>query len=123
MSSDTRQLIHHMNIIYSENNLDMNESIYQTYKHIEGTASIALMSNHESNLYLATNNGSMHYFFDKKNKVFVFSSESFFLKEFVKSSRLLLRKNIDSITKVHANQYISLSLEKLELVTRDIKNR
>jgi glutamine---fructose-6-phosphate transaminase (isomerizing) len=120
--SDTQQLIEKIDDAYVSNNMHMVKALHDVYSVITGTASIALTSNVENNVYLATNNGSLYYLIDKVNKVFVFSSELLFLKQLVKISRLL-RDNIeDEIQKVDVNGYVSISMDNLNAVSGSLQN-
>ncbi|MBO6948109.1 MAG: hypothetical protein JJ855_09030 [Rhodospirillales bacterium] len=59
------------------------------YSEIEGHASIALLSSEDHAAFLATNTGSLYFVTDKTRGITVFASERWFLKTFLKDSRIL----------------------------------
>jgi len=60
------------------------KAIQKTYKDIEGTASILVLSNDFDKTILATNNASLYVCPDKERKQYVYASERYILQEFCK---------------------------------------
>ena len=76
---DTEILLKLISYYYSTNHSIIN-SVSKAYKQIKGTASVAFAFKDFDYLILATNNGSLYYFFDEKMKYLIFASESYILR-------------------------------------------
>ncbi|OQB59865.1 MAG: Glutamine--fructose-6-phosphate aminotransferase (isomerizing) [Bacteroidetes bacterium ADurb.Bin145] len=94
----------------TEKGSDMGSALGILFSEIYGMTNIALISSSGYNLYLATNNGSIYYIDDLKNKFFVFASERFILQQLIKKHNLPYTE--DSIMHLEANKQISVGLKR-----------
>ncbi len=76
---DTEILLKLISYYYSNNHLIIN-SVNKAYKQIKGNTSVAVAFKDFDYLMLATNNGSLYYFFDEEMKYLIFASESYILR-------------------------------------------
>jgi len=67
---------------------DIGSALGTLFSEITGTANIALLSSSGNDLFLATNNGSVYYIDDLKNRFFVFASGRFILQHLIKKQKL-----------------------------------
>jgi asparagine synthetase B (glutamine-hydrolysing) len=67
---------------------DLGKAIGTLFKEISGMSNIAILSENNYNLILATNNGSIYYINSQKNEFFVFASEKFILQQLVDKNKL-----------------------------------
>lgn len=63
-------------------------AVQESFKHIKGTASIALLFDDINNLLLATNNGSLYVCTSTNDNICIFASELYLLKTLIKKQRL-----------------------------------
>lgn len=88
------------------------------FEKIVGMTNIAMLSEKYDNLILATNNGSIYYYNNLTEGVFVFASEKFILE------KLLYDQNInhpeDSIIQLSAGDFISINLKTFSCVREKI---
>ena len=94
--------------LFSKNNnnfKEINNAISKTFDEIEGTASVAIMSQSGNELFLANNNGSLFYVENEDSSLFIFASERYILKKLIKSKSLNLKIN-DSNIKLKPDEYL-----------------
>lgn len=118
VDSDTCQLIDSISELYAKNDFNLIESLSYIYEIINGTASIALMSNIENNIYLATNNGSLYYYPD--GEIFMFASEKIILKKILNRSKLIKLVDIKKLKKLESNKYLSLNQMDMSFFSGDM---
>jgi len=122
--SDTQQLLQYLDQVFVETKC-LKSSMKTVFTKIEGTASVALMTNGEVGFSLFTNNGSLYFIFDQALGAFVFASEYIFLTDLMKKSQLF--NNGTEIKPKHLKANTSLfvttnplSVDK-EMITDPIK--
>ncbi len=93
---------------------DLGKSIGEFFSEIYGVTNIALVSIFYANLFLATNNGSLHYF--SGPGIFVFSSERYILERVISIHKLKIP--FGSITQVLPGQTISISYKNVDIETK-----
>jgi glutamine---fructose-6-phosphate transaminase (isomerizing) len=93
------------------------------YKEIHGMTTFATLFSQDRKLIVATNNGSLYYIFDKKNKSLIFASERYFLNIISKSKSKdsFWSKNI-RIHNLKPNHYILLDFEKFNLICENFES-
>ena len=74
---------------------------------------IALLSENNHNLILATNNGSLYYINNLKNNFFIFASESYILQQIIAKNKLNI--SIDLIKQLHPQSVACVNLNSLSL--------
>jgi glutamine---fructose-6-phosphate transaminase (isomerizing) len=67
---------------------DLGKAIGILFKVISGMSNIAVLSENNNNLVLATNNGSIYYINSQKNELFVFASEKYILQQLIDKNKL-----------------------------------
>ena len=77
---------------------------------IEGTVNIAVLHKQRDVMNLASNNGSIYYLHNEAEKIFIFSSESFLLKEFLKRGNFTHLFEHEHITHLPAREGIEVDL-------------
>ncbi len=92
----------------TEKGSDIGNALGLLFSEICGMTNIALISSSGYDLYLATNNGSVYYIDDLKNRFFVFASERFILQQLIKKHKLPCPA--DSISQLEANSQIRIGL-------------
>lgn len=94
----------------------LSEATRETFKQIEGAASVGIIFNDYKNLILATNTGSLYY--QETKEFFVFASEKYILEKFLK------REEINNIFQLKPDTGLILNLrnfnyEKFDFKTKD----
>tara|TARA_Y100000589_G_C27150731_1_gene628783 strand:- start:202 stop:1797 length:1596 start_codon:yes stop_codon:yes gene_type:complete len=95
--------------LFSKKNKDfkeINTAISKTFDEIEGTASVAIMSQSGNELFLATNNGSLFYVENNDSSLFIFASERYILKKLIETKSLNLKMKDFNIKKLKPYQYL-----------------
>ena len=108
--SDSAVLLRLIDKFYNETG-SLKSAVSKAYSEIAGSASVALFSDDCNALMLATNTGSVYYYFDAELGIFVFASEQFIVKEFLRkyhlfssrASRAVLRLNPGSGAYIRAD--------------------
>lgn len=100
------------------NNQNYNQSIQTIFDKIEGIANIAILDTKKSFFTIASNNGSLYYIFDPKEKLFMFASESSFLVNAIKKNKL--HCSIHSITQI-LNKIIYFDFRKFAIITDNLQ--
>lgn len=95
-SSDTKIFFGLIDKYYEEDD-DIITAVFKSYKEILGSASIALFCNNLPVLILATNTGSLYYWFNEEHGFFVFGSERHIVKRFLQKSGLPQTWNFKTI--------------------------
>ena len=97
--SDSRILFENLS-----NHFSSDEEIFEHYlisylKSLKGDYSIAIYVKSKKLFYLTSNTGSLYYInsLDEENGCFTFMSENFFLKQFMKKTKLLSKNNNEII--------------------------
>jgi glutamine---fructose-6-phosphate transaminase (isomerizing) len=67
---------------------DFGEAIGKLFFEISGMTNIALLSENNKNLILATNNGSIYFINSPENQIFIFASERFILQQIILKCKL-----------------------------------
>jgi len=67
---------------------DFGSALSRLFQEISGATNIAVLSENNQNLILATNNGSIYYINSTKNKIFIFASERYILQKLISRNRL-----------------------------------
>jgi len=80
------------------------------YEHIYGTASIAFLSEIFDSLLLATNNGSLYYFFSKDRDAVIFASEKYILQRTVEKTGISTKFNVSGIKQLCPGTAILIDL-------------
>lgn len=93
----------------TEKGSDVGSALGILFSEIYGMTNIALISSSSYGLNLATNNGSVYYIDDLKNKFFVFASERFILQQLIKRHNLPYTS--DSIKHLDANKQVNVGLK------------
>lgn len=93
LDSDTRVLLRLINKYYSASQ-DIAKAIKECFKEITGSASIALFCDDLQALVLATNTGSLYYTFLREEGFFVFGSEEYIIKQFLKKTALAQKQDL-----------------------------
>lgn len=76
---DTKVLIEYYDFLRKE--LSIKSALYQLFRDIEGSVSMAIIDTATDTLILATNTGSLYYHFSVETKTIFFASERIFLEE------------------------------------------
>ena len=88
-------------------------AIGRLFLEISGMTNIALLSENNHNLILATNNGSLYYINNLKNNFFIFASESYILQQIIAKNKLNI--SIDLIKQLHPQSVACVNLNSLSL--------
>ena len=86
--------------LYFENTNSFSSAIRKTFSLIQGTASVALITNQFDQVVLATNTGSLYTCFDRNNCTMVFASERYILNKFVVDLSLNNLFDVNSIVQL-----------------------
>ena len=92
-------------------NANIINSSTKLFKEIEGVANIAVLNKNKHELFIGTNNGSLHYFFD--DRMFVFASEKTIISQFLKKNKV--KGRFKEIHKVESNNGILLNIDDFKL--------
>jgi asparagine synthetase B (glutamine-hydrolysing) len=79
------------------------EAVKHCYKLIEGVATIAVLFENFDNLLLVSNNGSLYTTYDIDDKMFIFASEKYMLREIIKRNPKFFSYKINHIEAGTAN--------------------
>ncbi|MCW8930169.1 MAG: hypothetical protein OQL19_08040 [Gammaproteobacteria bacterium] len=90
------------------------QAIQESFKNIEGNASIALMNNNSHLLYLASNNGSLYYWSNPSRGISVFASENFILSNILLKHNLISEPLAIGQYQVKANTGVSITIDSFE---------
>lgn len=77
------------------------QAVKKTFEEIEGSASVAVLFNNRDSLLLATNTGSLYFFYNCAKDAFAFASERYILEQFadkVKSIDLFKKEEIKQLS-------------------------
>lgn len=85
----------------------INIAFEKLFNEIYGMTNIAWLSSEYNNLLLATNNGSIYYYENQKDKFFVFASEKYIIKKLLSNEKD--RFNMDSIQHLTPGEMISIN--------------
>ena len=98
---------------------DTLKAVQDFFANMNGSATLGILKPKTNRLLLATNTGSLYYFY-KPGKYFGFLSEEFLAKEFLKNSRLF---NLQDLNLFHLapGQALELDTEKCELIHFEIQ--
>jgi len=102
---------------YMSQGLSIVESCREVYNNIRGTATISLLFNNVNALLLATNNGSLYQWHDKKIGISIFASEYYILKKFINRR---FKSNIE-IKHVNPGAGCLINLDSLEKIDFDLQ--
>jgi len=90
---------------------------------VDGNYSIAFTDLKEQILLISSNCGSLYYFYDKINKIFVYASEKKILGEFIKNSKFFDKHKFEEITLIKIiNKSIVLNYSTNEIEVFDNLN-
>ena len=93
------------------NGLDLGEAVESLYSEIYGMTNIGLLSSLHNNMIVATNNGSVYYIDDSKNRFFVFASERYILEKLIKRHKLVYSS--ESVKQLSPGSLISVELSSV----------
>lgn len=79
-------------------------AIQNTFNHIEGSASIAILFNDSPYIALATNTGSLYAYINPKRDIFIFASERYILERLIKKHYFQLLSDVNNILHLKACQ-------------------
>lgn len=96
------------------------ENLKSIFENLVGMTSIALLNGNYDNLFLATNNGSLYYLYDRESDAFVFASEKVFLNKIEK--KYLENESLIEIHQLHAHSFLSLNLKNNSIEVLDSKD-
>lgn len=82
---DTEIILSLINYFHSKN-IDLSNAVSNTYKNIEGSASIGALFKNSENLVLATNTGSLYFCQSKKYQISIFASEFSIIKKAIRKT-------------------------------------
>lgn len=112
--SDTRVLLGLIERYYTESD-DITAAVSKTYKEIIGSASIALFSQDMPALTLATNTGSLYFFRNYEGGFFVFGSERFIVKEFLRKNGTPAGHPDGGIAQLMPSSGVTVSFEDISI--------
>lgn len=113
-SSDTRCLFGTIDHYYQKGH-DMADALARTYAEISGSASVAFFCTAEDSLVLATNTGSLYYYYDEKAGFFAFASERYFLERFFRKHKALCASGSDAIVQIAPLTGLKVKIDKVAL--------
>jgi len=102
-------------------NVPLPEALVKTFGILEGNASIALLFAEYQCLALATNNGSIYYCRDQKNKIFIFASERYIVRRLIHVGPLKTLIVEDDIEQLKAQTAVILDLNNLGFSSFSLK--
>lgn len=100
---------------YRENNNNYIDAIKNSFLRIEGQASCAFLDDIDESMVLASNNGSIYYFYDKDKQILIFTSEQKALEDIVIKNFGKKYFLTNHILQIRANNLIKLDLKTFEL--------
>ena len=106
---DTEVLLALQDEFIGSDKLSKINSLRKVFKITKGVINLAQISSNESNLILATNNGSIYYTKDSNNGMFIFASEKYIVEESISKSTLLSKDS--SISQLKANTGMLVDLK------------
>ena len=112
--SDTQQFFQYIDQKFSKTNC-IESSIKIAFNDLEGSASIALMSNNSIGFSLATNTGSLYYIYDQALGVFAFSSESIFLDNLLAETLIFEKGQVTRPERIDVNCYALVKVNPLSI--------
>lgn len=112
--SDTRVLLGLIEKYYAESG-DVTTAVSKVYKEITGSASIALFSQDMPALTLATNTGSLYFFRNDEGGFFVFGSERFIVKEFLRKNGTPAGHPDGGIAQLMPSSGVTVSFEDISI--------
>ena len=89
--------------------------VQEAFRHLEGSASIAVLSEHSSDLLLATNTGSLYLCTSRDGRICIFASERYILQELLKKRFLHRRLGEPVISQVEPGSGRVVSLLDLRV--------
>ncbi|MEO0645010.1 MAG: hypothetical protein AAFZ17_02455 [Cyanobacteria bacterium J06650_10] len=101
--------------LYRSQGLSVSDAVSKTLSQIEGEASIAVLFKDLNCLVLATNTGSIFVRMIQKEKLFLFASEAFILRELHRQEDSLDLSSTDEIYQVRAGKGLTLDLNAFSL--------
>ena len=107
--NDTRFLFEYLSTQYAQSQ-DLATALAAVQATLEGSFSIAAFLDHEQELILATNTGSLYFALNTQKNIFCFASESHFLKQFLASSQSF-QSSAGAVQQVLARHYLRLSFD------------
>jgi len=120
--SDTKLFFSKINELYQKNN-HLPQAISSGFNLIEGSASIGIIDNW-GNIILGTNTGSLYYLVEKSTGNFLFASERFFLKKFLKHSKLFDEKDSEITQLLSGNgMVVNQQLQKFNFKEKQISKQ
>ena len=116
---DTEVLLSLLERCEEDDNLSVQSAIGTAFSEIQGTASVAIYPTHSDDLYLATNNGSIHTFDCRDEGWFFFASERYILEQFSarfrRGQRRLQAPGRDTIKQLAPGRALRLRLSDLAM--------
>ncbi len=97
-------------------------SVTSVFKHIEGSASVAIEFDDLNALVLATNTGSLYFAINPDEKVLVFASESFILKQILQTGFLKNKFVNQPISQMKAGEGCLVDLSSLRMHAFSLSN-
>ncbi|MFL7023339.1 glucosamine 6-phosphate synthetase [Enterovibrio norvegicus] len=80
-----------------EQKLNRTESVAKAFSDIKGNASVCLISAKSNSIHLATDNGSLYYYYSAENGVMIFASEKYILKQLIAKYRFFNESEIHNL--------------------------
>lgn len=97
----------------TDTGIELGEAVGILFQEITGMTNIAMLSENNQNLILATNNGSIYYLDDLENKLFIFASERYILQQLILKNKLEISD--DLIQQLPPQKVACINLNDLSL--------
>jgi hypothetical protein len=89
-------------------------AVRNVFKHIEGSASVAVLFDDINTVLLATNTGSLYTCTSRNGKILVFASEKYILGQIISSGFTKILFDINEISQVKPGQGYLINLDRME---------
>jgi glutamine---fructose-6-phosphate transaminase (isomerizing) len=100
-------------LAYHSEKKDKITAICETFRQLEGNASVALMIPKSTHFYLATNNGSLYYWADKQKGIGIFASEAFILKRVLFNCKFSSKDKSATLSHIVTNTGLCVQVNSL----------
>jgi glucosamine--fructose-6-phosphate aminotransferase (isomerizing) len=89
-------------------------AVGNVFKHIEGSASVAVLFDDINTVLLATNTGSLYTCTSRNGKILIFASEKYILGQIISSGFMKILFDINGISQVKPGQGYLIDLDRME---------
>ena len=93
----------------------LNQAVQHAFKYIEGSVSAAVLFENTNSLLILTNTGSLYYCADRLTNYFIFASEKFILKQFLKNRLVQSQINNNNIKQIKPYQGAIIDVSTLNM--------